>query len=88
MSLTRTNDARVQAAERQKPEVQKLSALIGGSCTDASIRSAPGMFTEAARLTMTHGVGFGIPAGVVNFPLDIVVIPKTGKIEVSRVDAW
>lgn len=87
LSLMRRTDARVPAAERQKPEVQRLSALLLGSCADASIRSAPGMFTEAARLTMTHGAGFGIAPGVVNFPLDIVVIPKRGKIEVSRVEA-
>jgi hypothetical protein len=87
LSLRRSNDARVPAAERQKPEVQRLSALIGGSCADASMRSVPALFAEATRLTMTHGVGFGIPKGVVNFPLDIVVIPRTGKIEVSRVDA-
>lgn len=87
LSLTRSTDARVPAAERQRPEVRQLSALVGGSCADASIRSAPGMFTEAVRLTMTHGAGFGIPPGVVDFPLDIVVIPKIGKIEVSRVDA-
>ena len=87
VSLTRTNDARVPAAERQKPEVQKLSALLGGSCADASIRFAPEIFAEATRLTIAHGVGFGIAPGVVDFPLDIVVIPKVGKIEVSRIDA-
>ena len=88
MSLMRDTDARVPAAERQKPEVQKLSALIGGSCSDASIRTVPGMFTEATRLTMQHGSGFGIAPGVVNFPIDIVVIPKSGKIEVLRIPSW
>jgi len=88
MSLTRGTDARVPAAERQKPEVQRLSALIGGSCSDASIRSAPAMFTEATRLTMMHGAGFGIAPGVVSFPIDIVVIPRIGKIEVSRINSW
>lgn len=88
MSLMRGTDARVPAAERQKPEVQRLSALIGGSCSDASIRSAPAMFTEATRLTMMHGAGFGIAPGVVSFPIDIVVIPRIGKIEVSRINSW
>jgi len=35
-----------------------------------------------------HGSGFGIAPGVVNFPIDIVVIPRVGKIEVSRVNSW
>lgn len=88
LALQRSTDARVPAAERQKPEVQKLSGLIGGSCANASIRSAPGMFTEATRLTVTHGAGFGIAPGVVNIPLDIVVIPKTGRIDVLRINSW
>lgn len=88
LALQSSTDARVPAAERQKPEVQRLSALIGGSCSDTSIRSAPRMFAEATRLTMTHGAGFGIAPGAVNFPIDIVVIPKTGKIAVSRIDSW
>ena len=88
LALRRDTDARVPAAERQKPAVQRLSALIGGSCSDASIRSAPAMFTEATRLTMMHGSGFGIAPGVVNFPIDIVVIPRVGKIEVTRVTSW
>jgi hypothetical protein len=86
LALGRSTDARVPAAERQKPDVQRLAAMISGSCSNSSIRSAPGMFAEAVRLTVAHGAGFGIPPGVVNLPLDIVVIPKTGKIEVSRVN--
>jgi hypothetical protein len=88
LALRRNTDARVPKVEREKPEVQRLAALIGGSCSDASIRSAPRMFAEAARLTVTHGAGFGIPPGVVDLPLDIVVIPRSGRIEVSRVEAW
>jgi hypothetical protein len=87
-ALRNPRDLRVPNAERQKPEFEKLSALIGGVCSDASIASAPRMFTEAARLTITYGLGFGIPPGIVNLPLDIVVIPKNGPIDVSRVDSW
>ena len=88
LSLRSSTDLRVPRLEREKADVGKLSALIGGSCSDASIRSAPRLFTEAARLTMTFGVGFGIQAGIVNVPLDIIVIPKTGTLNVSRVASW
>lgn len=88
LSLRSSTDLRVPRSERQKPDVEKLSALIGGSCADASIRSAPQLFTEAARLTTLFGKGFGIQPGVVDLPLDIIVIPKNGMLEVSRVNSW
>lgn len=88
LSLRSSTDLRVPRSERQKPEVEKLSALIGGSCADASIRSAPLFFTQAARLTVMFGAGFGIQPGVVAPPLDIIVIPKNGTIEISRVNSW
>jgi hypothetical protein len=87
-ALRNPRDLRVPNAERRKPEFEKLSGLIGGVCSDASIKSAPGMFTEAARLTITYGRGFGIQPGIVNLPLDVVVIPKTGTIDISRIDSW
>jgi hypothetical protein len=34
------------------------------------------------------GPGFGIPKGSVSPPLDVVVIPRDGAIEVKRIDSW
>jgi hypothetical protein len=87
-ALRRSTDARVPVRERQRPEVEKLASLLGGSCADASTRSVPRMFTEAARLTITLGAQFGIEPGLVNLPLDIIVIPRSGATSVSRIDAW
>jgi hypothetical protein len=87
-ALRNPRELSVPNTERRKPELEKLSALIGGVCSDASIKSAPRMFTEAARLTITYGRGFGIQPGIVNLPLDIVVIPKAGPIDVSRINSW
>jgi hypothetical protein len=78
-------DVRIPAAERQKASVVQLSAAMRGGCDETSMASAPEMFREAARLTMTLGIGFGIPRGAVNVPLDIVVIPSAGVIEVLRI---
>ena len=88
LSLKSSRDFRVPKPERQKPEVEKLRSLAGGSCSDVSIRLAPQLFAEAARLTVAYGKGFGIPPGVVNLPLDIIVIPKNGKVEITRLDTW
>jgi hypothetical protein len=88
LSLKSSRDLRVPKPERQKPEVEKLKSLAGGSCADMSIRLAPQLFAEAARLTVAYGKGFGIPPGVVNLPLDIIVIPKTGKVDVTRLNTW
>jgi hypothetical protein len=77
-------DVRIPVAERRKESVVRLSAALRGGCADLSVKSAPALFREAARLTMALGTGFGIPPGAVNVPLDIVVIPSAGKIEVSR----
>ena len=88
LSLRSSHDLRVPKPERQKPEVQKLKSLVGGSCSDASIRFAPQLFAEAARLTVAYGKGFGIQPGVVNLPLDVIVIPKNGTIDVSRLNTW
>ena len=88
LSLKSSRDLRVPKPERQKPEVEKLRSLAGGACSDVSIRLAPQMFAEAARLTVAYGKGFGIPPGVVNLPLDIIVIPKNGKVEITRLNTW
>jgi hypothetical protein len=82
-ALGRATDARIPAAERRKPDVTNLTMMMAGKCADASIRSASAMFAEAARLTVTLGTQFGIPAGSVSPPLDIVVIPASGAITVS-----
>ena len=87
-ALRSATDARISARERQKPDVSKLTALMKGSCADATVRSAPALFAEAARLTVTLGNQFGIPPGSVSLPLDIVVIPARGSIETSRVTSW
>ena len=79
-------DVRIPLVERQKDSVAKLSAALRGECSDSSIESAPGMFREAARLTMALGTGFGIPRGAVNLPLDVVVIPSVGAITVTRIE--
>jgi len=83
-----SHDLRVPKPERQKPEIEKLRSLAGGSCSDVSIRLAPRLFAEGARLTVAYGKGFGIQPGVVNLPLDIIVIPKTGTLDVTRLDTW
>ena len=46
------------------------------------------MFVQAVRLTMTLGAGFGVPQGAVSLPIDIVVIPREGSIEVTQVTSW
>ncbi len=79
-------DVRIPLVEREKESVVKLSAALRGGCAGTSVKVAPDMFREATRLTMTLGIGFGIPKGAVNLPLDIVVIPSSGAIEVSRLE--
>ena len=87
LALRNGSDARISASEREKPDAKRLSALIGGSCSDASRQSAPDLFAEAVRLTMALGNSFGIQPGVVNLPLDLVVIPRSGDMTVSRIDS-
>ena len=88
LALRNLKDARLPAAERRRPELEKVSGLIGGVCSDVSIRTAPRLFTEAAKLTATFGAAYGIKPGIVNLPVDIIVIPKDGRISVSRVNSW
>lgn len=86
-ALRTGSGARIPPAERQKPETARLAAFLKGNegnCGAASTDSARQMFADAARLTMALGTGFGIPAGSVNFPLDMVVIPAAGPIRVSH----
>jgi hypothetical protein len=79
---------RVLPAEYQNGDVTRLSALLQGSCSEASIQSVQSMFVQAVRLTIMLGPGFGIPKGSVSPPLDVVVIPRDGAIEVKRIDSW
>ena len=79
---------RIAPSELQHADVARLSSLLRGNCGDASIRSAPSMFVQAVRLTATLGPGFGIPKGSVSAPIDVVVIPREGAIEISRVPSW
>jgi hypothetical protein len=83
-----TGKSRLPPAESQNRDVTRLSALLKGSCAEASIQSAPLMFVQAVRLTIMLGPGFGIPKGSVSPPLDVVVIPRDGAIEVKRIDSW
>jgi hypothetical protein len=46
------------------------------------------MFLQAVRLTVTLGPGFGVPQGTVSLPVDVVVIPRDGSIDVQRVTSW
>lgn len=87
LSLRSSRDLRVPKAERLKPDVEMLSDLIDGSCS-GSVKIAPRLFAEAARLTVAYGKGFGIQPGVVNLPLDVILIPKNGTVEISRLNTW
>jgi hypothetical protein len=77
----------IPRAERDLADVAKLAALLNGACL-ASTQSAPAMFIQAVRLTTTLGASFAIPQGAVSLPIDIVIIPREGSIEVSRVASW
>jgi hypothetical protein len=86
--LRTDNGVRIPLAELQQANVARLAALLRGSCADASVRSAQAMFLQALRLTMALGPGFGVPPGAVSLPADIIVIPRDGPIDVSRVASW
>ena len=87
-ALRTDTDARIPRAERQKEDVAKLTSLVRGECSTASVASASSLFVQAMRLTVTLGDGFGIPKGAVSMPIDVVVIPRGGSIQVTRIDSW
>jgi hypothetical protein len=87
-ALRTDTDARISRAERQNADVTKLSAMIRGKCADASIRTAPSMFVQAVRLTVTLGSDFGLAKGTVGMPVDVIVIPREGSIDVTRIESW
>jgi len=87
-ALRTDTDARITRAERQQPDVARLSTLVRGKCADASIRTASSMFIQAVRLTMTLATDYGIPKGTVGMPVDVIVIPRQGSIDVTRIESW
>jgi hypothetical protein len=87
-ALRTDTDARISRVERQNADVARLSDLIRGKCGDASIRTAPSMFVQAVRLTMTLGIDFGLPKGTVGMPVDVIVIPREGPVDVTRIESW
>ena len=89
VNVVRTDKGvRIPKADIEQPDVVRLAGLLRGECGNTTTRTAPGMFLQAVRLTMTLGPGFGIPQGSVGLPIDIVVIPREGSIEVTQVKSW
>ena len=87
-ALQTDKGVRIPKAEIQQPDVARLAGLLRGECGDASTRTAPALFVEAVRLTITLGTGFGVPQGAVSMPVDVVVIPRDGSIEIQRITSW
>lgn len=87
-ALRADTDARITRAERQQPDVARLSTLIRGKCVDVSVRTASAMFVHAVRLTMTLATDYGIPKGTVGMPVDVIVIPREGPVDVRRIESW
>ena len=79
---------RIPKVEFQQPDVTKLAGLLKGECGATTTRSATAMFLQAVRLTVTLGPGFGVPPGTVALPVDVVVIPREGSIETTRLTSW
>jgi hypothetical protein len=79
---------RIPKADIQQPDVTRLAGLLRGECGETTTRTAAAMFLQAVRLTVTLGPGFGVPQGVVGLPVDIIVIPRDGAIDVQRVTSW
>jgi hypothetical protein len=89
VSLLRTDTGvRIPRSELQHADVAKLVSLLKGNCSQASIQSAQAMFMQAVRLTVTLGANFGVPQGTVGLPVDLVLIPREGAIEVKQVTSW
>jgi hypothetical protein len=89
VSLLRTDTGvRIPRSELEQADVAKLVSLLKGNCSQTSIQSAQGMFIQAVRLTVTLGANFGVPQGTVSLPVDLVLIPREGAIEVKQVTSW
>jgi hypothetical protein len=87
-ALQTDNGVRIPKAELEQGDVARLAKLMKGQCGDASTQTAVAMFLQAVRLTVTLGPGFGVPQGAVGLPVDVVVIPRDGAIDVQHVTSW
>ena len=89
VSALRTDKGvRIPKADIQQADVARLAALLRGECGSSNTQSSAAMFLQAIRLTITLGPGFGVPQGAVSLPVDVVVIPREGAIETTRVTGW
>jgi hypothetical protein len=89
LSALRTDTGvRIPKADIEQPDVARLAGLLRGECGNTTTRTATAMFLQAVRLTVTLGPGFGVPQGAVSLPVDIVIIPRDGAIDVTRVSSW
>jgi hypothetical protein len=87
-ALQTDTGVRIPKAELQQADVARLAKLMKGECGDASTQTAAAMFLQAIRLTVTLGRGFGVPQGAVSLPVDVVIIPREGEIDVQHVTSW
>jgi hypothetical protein len=87
-ALRTDQGVRIPKADIQQPDVARLSGLLRGECGNTTTRTAPAMFLQAVRLTVTLGPGFGVPQGAVSLPVDIVIITREGAIETTRITGW
>jgi hypothetical protein len=87
-ALRTDTGVRIPKAEFQQPDVARLAGLLKGECGATTTRTATAMFLQAVRLTVTLGPGFGVPQGTVALPVDVVVIPRDGSIDVQRITSW
>jgi hypothetical protein len=78
----------IPKAEREQADVARLAKLLKGECGDTSTQTAAAMFLQAVRLTVTLGPGFSIPQGAVSLPVDVVIIPREGAIDVQHITSW
>ena len=88
LALQTDTGVRIPKAELQQTDVARLARLLKGECGDASTQTASAMFLQAVRLTVTLGPGFGVPQGAVSLPVDVVIIPREGAIDVQHVTSW
>jgi len=89
VNVVRTDKGvRIPKADIEQPDVAKLAGLLRGECGNTTTRTAPAMFLQAVRLTVMLGPGFGVPAGSVSLPVDIVTVPRDGAIQTTRITSW
>jgi hypothetical protein len=89
VSALRTDKGvRIPKADVEQPDVARLAGLLRGECGNTTTRAVPAMFLQAVRLTVTLGPGFGVPQGAVSLPVDIIIIPRDGAIDVTRISSW